>query len=92
MSGNHRPAGVLFLSKPTVCGAARLEDVAPTVLAELEVAGPPMDGTSVLGEYADTLRGGESDRGIGPVGMAGRTAVDREALVEQRLRDLGYFE
>lgn len=91
MTGNHRPTGVLLLSKPTVCGAARLEDVAPTVLAEMGVAGPPMDGTSLLGEYADT-GDGEWDRAAGGAGVAASVSIGRDALVEQRLRDLGYFE
>jgi len=85
MNGNHRPAGVLFLSKPTVCGAARLEDVAPTILADLGVPAPPMDGTSLLdppleGEMWDSPRESHA------------YTPEQTAVVEQRLRDLGYFE
>ncbi|MCC6695330.1 MAG: alkaline phosphatase family protein [Candidatus Hydrogenedentes bacterium] len=85
MNGNHRPVGVLFLSKQTPCGAARLEDIAPTVLAELGVAAPPMDGTSLL----DPPAAGES------VTVPSTTVVyspAEEAEVERRLRELGYFE
>ena len=85
MNGNHRPTGVLFLSKPTDAYAARLEDLAPTVLAELGVAGPPMDGTSLLGEAAVAA-------GAEPAGAERDYAPDEERVVEQRLRDLGYFE
>jgi predicted AlkP superfamily phosphohydrolase/phosphomutase len=85
MNGNHRPAGVLFLSKPTVCGAARLEDIAPTVLAEMGVPAPPMDGTSLLDPPLD---GGAW--GLPRESHAYSPAEAR--VVEQRLRDLGYFE
>lgn len=87
MNGNHRPTGVLFLSKPTPVGFARLEDVAPTVLAEMDVPVPPMDGTSLLGPgvTADsTAAGGPREK---------RPYSDSEAqAIERRLRDLGYFE
>ena len=54
MNGNHRPVGVLMLSKPVSARYASLEDVAPTVLAELGVPGPPMDGTSLLGAMLES--------------------------------------
>ena len=50
MNGTHRPTGVLFLSKPAQASVADMQDVAPTVLAELGVGAPGMDGTSLLGE------------------------------------------
>lgn len=87
MTGNHRPTGVLFLSKPTPCGAACLEDIAPTVLAELGVAGPRMDGTSLLGEYAET----NSASAFAVMHAKGYNA-DQEREIEARLRALGYFE
>ena len=85
MNGNHRPAGILFLSKPTPAGAARLEDIAPTVLAELGVAGPPMDGTPLLGHSAGETSGSASDV---------ERAYTREQahIVRERLRALGYLE
>ncbi len=87
MNGNHRPTGVLFLSKPSPAGYARLEDVAPTVLAELGVPAPPMDGASLLepglAETAETL----------PVAAERRIySQDENEAIERRLRDLGYFE
>ena len=86
MTGNHRATGVLYLSQPTACGAASLQDIAPTVLAELGVAGPPMDGTSLLDEYIE-------DRAAAYTSPATRGyAPNQEAQIEQRLRDLGYFE
>ncbi|NUM53866.1 MAG: alkaline phosphatase family protein [Candidatus Hydrogenedentes bacterium] len=87
MTGNHRSTGVLFLSKPSTCGAACLQDIAPTALAELGVPGPRMDGTSLLGEYVET------DRAIAFAAPAARGyAPEHERQIEQRLRDLGYFE
>ena len=87
MNGNHRPTGVLFLSKPSPAGYARLEDVAPTVLAELEVPAPPMDGASLLApgqaEAAGTLSAAPERRVY--------SQGENEAI-ERRLRDLGYFE
>ncbi len=85
MTGNHRPEGVLFLSRKTEACAAGIEDVAPTVLAAMNVAGPPMDGTSLLGDMMETGQEWETrgDHAYTP---------EQEQAVEQRLRDLGYFE
>ena len=85
MNGNHRPAGVLFLSKPTVAGAARLEDVAPTVLAELGVAAPRMDGAPLLG--AGSRTGGNEDAHEDQP-----YSQEQAQAVEARLRALGYLE
>lgn len=85
MNGNHRHAGVLFLSVPTVAGAAQIQDVAPTVLATLGVDAPPMDGTSLLGPV--TERDYE-----GPANAARPYAQEEEGAIEQRLRALGYLE
>lgn len=85
MNGNHRSHGVLFLSEPFVAGAARMEDVAPTVLAQLGVAGPAMDGTPLTGDM-ETADGASYE-------PAARAYSDEEArILEERLRALGYFE
>jgi predicted AlkP superfamily phosphohydrolase/phosphomutase len=86
MNGAHRPTGVLFLSERTVAGAACIEDVAPTVLAALGVAAPPMDGTSLFtspGFPADTVP-------YSP--FAAPYSPQQERAVEERLRALGYLE
>ena len=85
MNGNHRPTGVLILSKPSVSRTARIEDIAPTVLAELGVAGPAMDGASLL-RHGET----RSD-GILPVFEAAYSSQE-ELDIETRLRVLGYYE
>lgn len=84
MNGAHRPTGILFISSPTPAGAAHIQDVAPTVLAALGVPAPPMDGTSLLGPVSP---GTPADRDSHEP-----YAPDRERVVENRLRALGYFE
>ncbi len=85
MNGNHRPTGVLLLSKPSDASFASLQDIAPTVLAELGVPAPPMDGISLLGA------GIPSDESR-PFGTESAYTQEQEGRVEKRLRDLGYFE
>ncbi len=85
MNGNHRPVGVLFLSSRSAAGAAHIQDVAPTVLAALDVAAPLMDGTSLLGPVLHGAGPDHSD--------AGRPyEPEQERVVEDRLRALGYLE
>ena len=85
MNGNHRPEGVLFLSEPVTAANASIEDIAPTVLARLGVAGPPMDGRSLLDGTTCV-----SDAGTSPEKTP--YTDKEEALIEKRLRALGYFE
>ena len=84
MTGNHRSTGVLFLSQKTGAASARLEDVAPTVLGQLGVPGPPMDGRNLLGPDAPPAASQHSaqERPYAP---------DEEREIEERLRGLGYF-
>ena len=85
MNGNHRPTGVLFLSQPSVATDSSLLDVAPTIYATMDVAGPPMDGTSLLGEARERAEEAAAQQ---------ETAYtpEQEAAIEERLRNLGYFE
>ena len=85
MNGNHRPEGVLFLSEKAAASCAGIEDVAPTVLACLGVPGPPMDGAPLLGETGGTI--GAAQRAPGR-----DYTQEQRQVVEDRLRDLGYFE
>lgn len=85
MNGNHRPDGVCFLSEPAAGYGARIEDVAPTVLAWLGVPAPPMDGTPLLGE---AMAAGETT----DIGQERDYSPDEERVIEERLRRLGYFE
>ena len=86
MNGTHRPEGVLLLAPATPAGHARLEDLAPTVLAHLGVAAPPMDGVSLWSPPAsspDAPHTGGPSRAYTP---------EQDELVAQRLRALGYME
>jgi len=85
LAGNHRPTGVCFLSQPVTAGAAGIQDIAPTVLACLDVPAPPMDGTSLLGRVRQT-------RDAEQVGPETPYSPEQQRAVEQRLRALGYFE
>jgi arylsulfatase A-like enzyme len=86
MNGGHRPTGVLFLSERTVAGAASIEDLAPTVLAALGVAAPPMDGTSLFNPPPS------SGDGTPYSPLATPYSPQQERAVEERLRALGYLE
>ncbi|MCC6144531.1 MAG: alkaline phosphatase family protein [Candidatus Hydrogenedentes bacterium] len=85
MNGNHRPVGTLILSEKTSATEASLQDSAPTVLATLGVAGPPMDGQPLLGRAAveESAAGERPELPYSP---------EQERILEERLRALGYFE
>ena len=85
MAGNHRPTGVFMVSEPIVSGAASISDIAPTVLAAMNVSGPPMEGTPLLGSYDDS-------GGAMPAEERACYTHAQEAEIERRLRELGYFE
>ncbi len=85
MNGNHRDTGVLFLSEKAAVQQASLADIAPTVLAVLGVAGPPMDGSPLLGAAQPEVPG------PGTLDEQGYTH-DEEAQIEARMRALGYYE
>ncbi|MBI2435402.1 MAG: alkaline phosphatase family protein [Candidatus Hydrogenedentes bacterium] len=88
MTGNHRPDGVCLLSTPSPLPRADIQDVAPTVLALLGVPAPPMDGRPLVA-------GASSPVPLSPVPAVG-AAYDytpaEAAVVEERLRGLGYLE
>ncbi len=84
MNGSHRPTGVFLISERVHAESCSLLDVAPTVYAALGVAGPEMEGRSLLGEVS-TLAA------PAPRAAAAYTP-EQEAAVASRLRDLGYFE
>jgi predicted AlkP superfamily phosphohydrolase/phosphomutase len=86
MSGNHRAAGTLIISEPVFCGAASLQDVAPTVLSLLSIPAASMDGTSLV-SGART-----SASVVARAGAVTAYSPDQEREIESRLRKLGYFE
>jgi arylsulfatase A-like enzyme len=85
MNGTHRDMGVLLLSENTNATAASLADIAPTVLAVLEVPGPAMEGRSLLGEGLDLLAIEH-----GPTSFS--FTEEEEAIMAARMRALGYLE
>lgn len=86
MNGVHRPMGVIFLSQPANINGSGLEDIAPTVLAALGVSAPPMDGRALW----DTEKPSAGSSWNG--GTTNPYTAEEEALLERRLRGLGYFE
>jgi predicted AlkP superfamily phosphohydrolase/phosphomutase len=86
MNGNHRDTGVLLLSEPCQATSARLEDIAPTLLAVLGLEHPGLDGHALL----DGPAGRQVEATAGA--SARPYTPEEEAAIEARLRDLGYFE
>lgn len=86
MNGAHRPVGVLFSSRPANVQQTRLEDIAPTVLAALDVPAPPMEGLNLFGSASATQDVGATSVVPAPYSTAQTRAV------EARLRALGYLE
>lgn len=88
MNGVHRDPGLLVCDGPVALSAPGLEDIAPTVLSLLGVAGPPMDGHDLFGGG-----GAAADGNAGVDSNAARAYTPgEERELERRLRDLGYLE
>lgn len=86
MTGTHRDPGILLASCPITRGNPGLEDIAPTVLAEVGVPGPAMDGAPLWGDAIPATA-------AVPRATAPRTYTEEEERVlEERLRALGYLE
>ena len=102
-SGEHGRYGVFVAWGPGVVpgatvDAARLIDIAPTVLFSLgERPTTEIDGRVLAELFDESLR---SSRSLDPLGSSAKDASsldeglseDEEALVEERLRGLGYIE
>ncbi len=99
ISGAHRPDGILILKGPAVIRGAPLEaptlaDIAPTILYALDCPIPKgLDGRVLLEAFGGasfhrTIRWTSAAAGI--VNARAYSEAD-EAVIEQRLRALGYF-
>ncbi len=92
MNGVHRNPGVLAVNRPVVAGGPErpsLLDITPTVLSALGVTGPDMEGRPLFApgpRTADTPPADGKDGGQRPF------LPEEEALLEERLRSLGYLE
>ena len=87
MNGTHRQTGILLLSEKPAATSASLEDIAPTLLDKLGIACPGLDGASLYG-----AAGGEQVEAPAVLVPARPYTPEEEAVIETRLRDLGYFE
>jgi predicted AlkP superfamily phosphohydrolase/phosphomutase len=96
-SGRHTREGLLgaFGARvdPSFRGSARIEDVAPTVLALLGLeAAPDMDGKVLTDLVQTTERLAAAPEAAAPTASAVTLSDDDEAAIERHLRDLGYEE
>ena len=91
MNGVHRNPGVLVTNRPVAGGPERpsLLDIAPTALCALGVTGPDMEGRPLFAPGAGTGGAPPADGGDGG---ARPFLPEEEALLEERLRSLGYLE
>ncbi|HQL95927.1 MAG TPA: alkaline phosphatase family protein [Candidatus Hydrogenedentes bacterium] len=92
MNGVHRNPGVLAVNRPVVAGGPErpsLLDIAPTVLSALGVTGPDMEGRPL---FAPGPRTADTPPADGGDGNARPYSPEEEALLEERLRSLGYLE
>jgi predicted AlkP superfamily phosphohydrolase/phosphomutase len=100
LPGTHRADGVAAICapgiKPGTAFRADLQDVAPTIL---ELMGQPvpghMDGRpfSVVGTPAASVREDRPESGLsGPHAPQFEYSEEDQAIIEQRLADLGYLE
>jgi predicted AlkP superfamily phosphohydrolase/phosphomutase len=99
LPGTHRPEGILALSgaglPPGRTLHANLPDVAPTVLKLLELPIPShMEGRplSSLGDLPTTRQDPPARAVTGPHRPQFEYTPEEQAVIEQRLADLGYLE
>jgi predicted AlkP superfamily phosphohydrolase/phosphomutase len=86
MNGSHRDPGIVFFSRPCAVPDPVIWDIAPTVLAELGVAGPPMEGRPLQGGVCEITGAGNAPPAEKPV------SAEEARRLEARLRKLGYYE
>ena len=99
LPGTHRPEGIVALCAPGVTPGRRLKanlhDAAPTILALLglpipaHVEGKPLD---CLPNPQTTRHQAHAEIHAGPHRPAFEYSDEEQALIEQRLADLGYLE
>ncbi len=99
LPGTHRPEGIVTLDAPGVDArggmSVQLQDVTPTVLSLMGLPVPDhMEGRPFAGEARGATR--RLDRGAAPIAGPHQPDFDytpeEQAIIEQRLADLGYLE
>ena len=86
MNGVHFPTGIFMTDQATDARETSLLDVAPTVLATMGLAAPEMDGRSLTGAAEDVVKAQNYER------SSEEYTPEESAILEERLRGLGYFE
>ena len=100
LTGTHRPEGVVALAGAGLAPGrnlrARLIDAAPTVLSLLGLPVPPHMEGCPIGTYrpkpVERLDEAETQPIAGPHQPAFEFSEEEQAILEQRLMDLGYME
>jgi predicted AlkP superfamily phosphohydrolase/phosphomutase len=102
LPGTHRPEGVISLCVPGISPgrtlSADLRDVTPTILSLLDepipshVEGRPLPCVSSTPARADRLDRPSSDIIPAPHASSFEYTAEEQAIIEQRLADLGYLE
>lgn len=100
LTGTHRPEGVVALAGTSLAPGrnlrARLIDAAPTVLSLLGLPVPPHMEGSPIGTYRPKLYERLDEANVqpmnGPHQPAFEFSEEEQAILEQRLMDLGYME
>ena len=88
-SGVHRNPALLITNHPIISDAPALQDIAPTILHCLGVPLPPMDGAPLFARDDAVLHRDNKDWTPPPQ----KAYTEEEAaILEQRMRSLGYFE
>ena len=100
LPGTHRPEGIVSMAGPGIAPgrtlAAQLVDIAPTILTMFGVSipahveGRPLPCLPTGGEPA--LRVDEASAFAGPHQAQFEYTAEEQAIIEQRLADLGYLE
>jgi predicted AlkP superfamily phosphohydrolase/phosphomutase len=97
ITGGHDPLGSLALSGPGVdrgvsLAGARIEDLAPTILALLGQAAPAhMEGAPLGGVRPPATGAVLPEEVAAPLGEEPAYAPGEEQIVDERLRNLGYL-
>lgn len=86
MNGVHFDTGIFMTDAPTDRSDCSLLDVAPTVLARMGIPAGGMEGQSLTGG------GATADSGANYARSEENYSPEEAAILEERLRGLGYFE